>query len=547
MTGPAAVDYDVVVIGAGHNGLVCAAYLVRAGLSVCVIEARSEVGGCAASDAVLESRVNICNCDHSLLRTLPLMDELQLADHGLSYLDLDPGQVALGWDAPGPVPLFRDVEQTVEALAVHFPGEVEGYRRYARDAVPMARLVLDIAGRVPTPTGMAKVALGESRAAARLLQWSRRSVGQVLRSYFGDDGVLGPAMAGGPAVWGLSSDTPGTGLGALAYAFKHVAPVGRPVGGSGALTDALASRVKAGGGHIRTSSRVTGILCEGDCVRAVRICGGTGRSRGRTGPGGAPGPAGPAGPAEEETVLTSAVVVACDPHQAIVDYLQDPPPAAARLVDRWRDRDPGAGYESKIDARLGSPPRWKHSADERLAAVGFVDHLSPSTLVAPGLDEIDNAHALMGRGRVADRPMLFINTPSLLDPSVAAPGKQVLSIEVLFTPYHLEGGWSDSSEPERWLEVAARLFEPGLLESIEDWRAVTPIEYERDFNMPRGHAASYAGGPVAAFLGRDPELSRYETPIGGLYLTGAATFPGAGVWGAAGRNTAAVLVQQHIG
>lgn len=518
------------MIGAGHNGLVCAAYLVRAGLSVCVVEARHQVGGCAASDSVFGAKVNICNCDHSLVRTLPLIDDLELEAHGLHYIDLDPGQVGLGWDSPGPVPLFRDVERTVDAIAVHFPGEAESYRRYAADAVPMARLVLDTASRPPTPTGVARSAFGESRAAARLLRWSRRSVGDVLQSYFSADGLLGPAMAGGPAVWGLNSQTPGTGLGALAYAFKHVAPVGRPVGGSGALTDALASRIAAGGGEIHTSSAVKEILCEGQDVRAVRFE----RS-------------GADGSVDVETITTAAVVVACDPRQAIINYLKNPPAGASGLIDRWQRRTDAAGYESKIDAVVSEAPTWRHSADERLAeAVGFEDHLSPSTIVAPGLTEIDEAHRLMGDGRVAERPILFINVPSVLDPSVAPVGNHLLSIEVLFTPYAIGGGWSGSAEPERWLDVAAELFEPGFRESIGQWRTMSPAVYERDFGMPQGHAASYAGGPVAALLGRDQELSRYETPIPGLFLTGAATFPGAGVWGAAGRNTALTMLQSGL-
>ncbi|MGI9595726.1 MAG: phytoene desaturase family protein [Acidimicrobiales bacterium] len=532
-------DFDVVVIGAGHNGLVCAAYLARAGLSVCVVEARHEVGGCAGSESVLGSRVNLCNCDHSLVRTLPLIDELGLADHGLRYIDLDPGQVALGWDGPGPAPLFRSVEQTIEALAVHHPDEVDGYRRYAADAVPMARLVLELAGRAPSSGSVARTAMADGRTAARLLKWSRRSVGEVLRSYFRSDGLLGPAMAGGPAVWGLSSDTPGTGLGALAFALKHLAPVGRPVGGSGALTDSLAAAVTAGGGVIKTASRVTAILCEGERARAVSIVG-----PGRAGSPGEAAGTGDTGDPDATTMTASSVVGACDPRRAIVEYLRNPPPSAAKLIGRWRSRESGGGYESKIDARLSTAPVWKHSGDDRLAAVGFDDHLSPSTSVAPGLAEIDRAHRLMGDGRVGPRPMLFINVPSVLDPSVTGPGDQLLSIEVLFTPYQLRGGWEPSREPERWLEVAADLFEPGFIESIEEFRTMTPLNYERDFHMPKGHAASYAGGPVAAFLGRDAELSRYETPISGLYLTGAATFPGAGVWGAAGRNTATIVLDR---
>ncbi len=519
-------DYDAVIVGGGHNGLVCAAYLVRAGQRVCVVEARSAVGGCAGSEVAVGATVNICNCDHSLVRTLPLIDDLDLEHHGLRYLDLDPGQIGLGWDAPGPVPLFRSVDRTVEAIGVHFPEEADNYRRYATDALPVAKLVLDLAAEIPGSRAALALAMRSGRAGARALSWSRRSVGDVLGSYFSADGLLGPAMAGGPAVWGLASATPGTGLGALAYAFKHVAPVGRPVGGSGSLTDALASRIVAGGGAIITEAVVDQILCDGDEVRAVSYVVGGGDG------------------AEHRTVTAASVVVACDPNRAFASFLSNPPPGAERFVSRWRQTAGAAGYESKIDARLSELPTWRHSADDRLnRAVGFDDHHSASTLVAPGLDGIDAAHGLMADGRVTRRPMLFVNVPSKCDPTVAPPGEHVFSLEVLFTPYGLRGGWVDSPEPERWLSVVAELFEPGFESTVREWRAVTPAEYERRFYLPRGHAASYSAGPVSALLGRGDELTRYETPIAGLFVTGAATFPGAGVWGAAGRNTARVMLR----
>jgi phytoene dehydrogenase-like protein len=120
--------------------------------------------------------------------------------------------------------------------------------------------------------------------------------------------------------------------------------------------------------------------------------------------------------------------------------------------------------------------------------------------------------------------------------------RHLFSLEVLFTPYALAGGWSASAEPERWLEVYGRLVQPGFAGGIHRYRTMTPESYEREFFMPRGYATSFAGGPVAALRGRAPELTRYETPVRGLYLTGAATFPGAGVWGASGRNAARVIL-----
>ena len=122
-------DFDAIVIGAGHNGLITAAYLARAGRRTLLVEARSSVGGCASSEDVLGARVNICNCDHLTFRTTPVHDELDLAGHGLRYLDVEPAQMNLTWDGSAAWPIFHDVERTIEALAATHPGEVAGYRR----------------------------------------------------------------------------------------------------------------------------------------------------------------------------------------------------------------------------------------------------------------------------------------------------------------------------------------------------------------------------------------------------------------------------------
>jgi phytoene dehydrogenase-like protein len=138
---------------------------------------------------------------------------------------------------------------------------------------------------------------------------------------------------------------------------------------------------------------------------------------------------------------------------------------------------------------------------------------------------------------------LFLsNVPSVADPTVAPPDGHTFSLEVLFTPYRLREGWTSTREPERWLEAFASLCEPGFLDGVRRVRTVGPEDYERDFSMPAGFAPSFAGGPLAALLGRDRELTRYATPVGGLYLTGSGTFPGAGVSGAPGRNTARVVL-----
>jgi phytoene dehydrogenase-like protein len=165
--------------------------------------------------------------------------------------------------------------------------------------------------------------------------------------------------------------------------------------------------------------------------------------------------------------------------------------------------------------------------------------------VAPSLAEIDRGFRDMQNGKMLDRPALLRHVPTVLDPTMAPadhPSHHVLSLEVLYTPYGLQGGWPGSSEPQRWLELFASLCEPGVLDSVVAMRAMTPDVYERECHLPLGHATSFAGGPLAVFRGKDPELTHYETAIGGLFLTGAATFPGAGVWGASGRNCAGVVI-----
>lgn len=516
MTAMSDARAGAIIVGGGHNGLVCAAYLARAGMTPLVLEARSMVGGCAGSEDVIGARVNICNCDHGMVRSIPLMEELALAEHGLEYIDLDPGSVLLGWESGGPFPIFHSVDRTLDALAITHPGQVDNYRRYAKVAVPVAELIVEMAGRRPTGPSLIRGALGHAAALPTLLTWMRRSVGDVLRSFFDDAAILGPAVAAGPAVWGVSPETPGTGLGALTMAFKHVVGVGRPIGGSGQLTEALAGAIRAAGGEVRTDTPVASITCEGERIRGVELSDGT-------------------------LIDAPVVVIACDPREAIVRYLSSPPSSAKQFVKRWTDSVPGEGYESKVDARLTELPRWRDRPSE-LLDLGFDDQLTPSTIVAPPLATIARGHDMMTRGEILDRPIMFINVPSVRDSKLAPAGEYVFSLEVLFTPYCFRDGWSEPAEPERWIDVASTLFEPGFVDSIAEWRAVTPAAYEREYNLPKGHATSFTGGPIDAVLGRRPELTRYQAPIDGLYLTGAATFPGAGVWGASGRNAASVIL-----
>ena len=528
------MDYGAIVIGAGHNGLLCAAYLARAGIATLVIEARDLVGGCAATETVLGgARVNICNCDHAMVRTMPIAEELQLSRFGLRYLDVEPSYLNVQYDGSPGWFLFNDIDRTLASIAHSYPGEVDNYRRYLKATMPVARMVIEIAQDLPTPGSVMKKLLRHNVTAAKaiptLLSWSKRSVGDVIRSFFTAEQLRGPLVTTGPSVWGVAPDTPGTGLGALGFAFRHSVQVGRPEGGSGALPNAILASFEAAGGTVRTGSRVDRILCEGTHVRGVALTTG-------------------------EMIEAPIVVAAGDPRSALVDWLRDPPPSAHALVERYRGNRPHDGYESKVDAIVDSRYRIPAVSDAMQADLGLRadDVIAPSMVVSKSLADLGIDHEAKGVGRIADRPQLFVQLPSVLDPSVRAdldPGDEVFSLEVLWTPYALEGGWKGSGEPERWLTRVSELVEMPdsrpFHEHVKAWRLMGPIDYERELSMTRGHAPSFAGTPITAFLGRDPEQTRYQTPVNGLYLTGAATFPGAGIWGAPGRNAASAILADN--
>jgi phytoene dehydrogenase-like protein len=509
---------EIVVIGAGHNGLTCAAYLARAGREVVVIEARDEVGGCAATVDAAGARVNVCNCDHTMVLASGIVEELGLPSYGLRYLDIDPVQIAVGWDESPAFVQWRSAERTVAGLARTDPAAAAAYRRYLREALPAARLMLAVQGsRASTRLMIAAAARLGLRGSGTLLRWARRSLLGVLSGFGFPPWLIAAAATSGPAVWGLPPDAADTGLAALGFAVRHLVGVGRPEGGSGALPAALAACLRAHGGQIVTGARAVGVTVSDGRVRGVRL-------------------------ADGGQVAADTVINATDPRTLLVDWL-DGVPAAAKTRARHAARARREGYESKVDAVAGTPPlpRAVAAIDPDLLPAALRN--VPTIVISPAPAQQIAAAAALRDGLVSDPPMFLVNTPSVRDPAMRpAPGAHVVSLEVLWTPYALRGGWAGSAEPRRWLERLASACEPGLLDSVRAWRAMTPPDYEREFSMDRGYAPSFPGGLLAALTGRQPELSRYTTPVRGLYLTGAATFPGAGVWGASGRNAAAVVL-----
>lgn len=509
----ARIEPDVVVVGAGHNGLACAATLARAGLRVEVVEARTVPGGCSATEDAVGARVNLCSCDHTMVLANPLVSELELARHGLHYLTVDPGLVGVGWEGGPPVVLFRDPDRTLAALSRTHPGAVRGYRRYLEDALPAARLLVAVSNGEPRASRvLAAVLRARGRGARRLWEWKDRSLVDVASRYLDDERLVRPFAATTTGVWGVAPSAPGTGFAALSFAMRHVVGVGRPRGGSGMLAASMVSSLEAAGGSIRYGASVRAITSDGGCPTVILAGGAVLRPR--------------------------VVVSAISPWRTVLELVDgDPAPGFDRLRSMLAADRPRDGYEAKVDGVMTRLPRLPSLDPGLFSSLGVDEPLMATVAITPSLDGMEEIARLRDRGRIADRPMMLLNVPSVLDPSMKAPDGHVLSLEVLFTPYALEGGWDDSVS-ERWLDAFASIAGGGWRESLLRYRTMTPLDYERDLGLARGNPPAYPGDPVDVLLGRRGALTTYATPWSGLYLSGAGTYPGGGVWGAAGRNTA---------
>jgi phytoene dehydrogenase-like protein len=508
----------VLIIGGGHNGLVCGAYLAKAGLDVTILESRPEVGGCASTVDALGARINICNCDHVLVRSTPIIEELNLGSFGLMYRDVDPVHMHLGWDDASPWPLFNDVERTIESLQAFYPGEVDNYRRYLSVAHPVVELVMEMSQRVPTARRAIGSVLSKRVGAVNtLLSWNRKSAAQVMAGFFTAEPLRRAIITTGPTVWGVSPNLPGTGMAAMGYALKHHAGAGRPVGGSGAFPMALRAALEASGGKVRCGIEVAGMVVDSEGAKAVKTTTG-------------------------EVIEADFIVAACDPRKVLVDWVGSAAPVG--LERRWKKKPAHDGYEAKVDVIVRELPRYRGDSPKLQRLMGGVDFAAATGVISPNVNDADAAWKACGEGGIVDQPPLLANYPSVVDGTMRVGTHHVLSLEALYTPYALRGGWVESGEPERWLEKYSDLLEPGFLDTIVDYRVVTPVDYEKEFGMTRGYAAAFSGSPMSAVFGRDRELTRYKTPINGLFLTGAGTFPGGGVWGASGRNAAHVLLEE---
>jgi len=533
-------DYDVVVVGAGHNALVSAAYLAGAGYRVCVVERRGKVGGAVSTEEIIPGyRFDLGGSAHILIRLTPVVEELELERHGLEYLDVDPLFFSPYGQEEGEALFFhRDEARTIEGLERHFPGEGEAYHRFLEDWRPFARMVKDAFMAVPSPWELGKRFVfrrSGGEAWRSMLQRILRPYGEVVDEYFTREEVKAPlvwmaAQSGPPPSEPLSAPF------LLWHPLYHEGGIARPRGGSGGLSDALARKIRSHGGEIRTGTPVTEILMEGDRAVGVEVAvvgpevDGPGPST--RAPWQAPSPSAVAG-ARRERITARAVLSGAHASETLERLLPEAhrPPGA-------RGMRTGNGFGAILRLALDGPVEYR-THPGREARVGL-------QLLCRGRNHIQTAYGDFLRGEPSRDPPLVAMSFSAVDETLAPPGHEVLWLWGQYYPYQLAtGSWDGIAqrEADRILDTF-EAYAPGTRDKVVGQLFQHPLWLERELALPRGNVMHLEMSldqmfALRPFLG----MSGYRTHRKGLYLTGASTHPGGGIMGASGRNAARVLLK----
>jgi len=505
---------DVVVIGAGHNGLVCGCYLARAGLQVAVLDAAQTPGGCIHTVDLPagRGRLELGAYEHGGIRGSGVAAALELeARFGLRF-HLRDELVLAPCDDGTALAFHRSLERTVDGLRETVgAGEAEAYRRFARWAQAGTALLRQTeAGPPPSLrrlAALAEAALGAQ--APQLLQALLGSASAVLRGSFVDERLQGP-LAHWAAHSQQSPADPGTAAGVLLLAGGHGVPAARPVGGSRATVDALVRCLEAAGGTLRCGQPVERVEVAGGRAVAVHAGG-------------------------ERVQATRAVVSALDARRLFLGLI-DERDLPGRLLDEVRRIHVGRANvsELKVDAVLGSMP----------AVPGPPGFERSFMLSANTITDVERSFARIRLGELPERPPLMIAFPSTLEPGWAPDGRAVLWLST-FVPWRPAAGPWDRQALQRAADLTWRAAERALgvtLDAVErrvtgpaDWVARTANPHANPNHVEMSVDQLLAFRP-------SPSLARYRTPVDGLFLTGAGTHPGGGVTGIPGRNTAAVVL-----
>jgi phytoene desaturase len=515
------VDFDVLIIGAGHNALVCGGYLAKAGYKVGMVERRPVVGGAVVTEEHIPGfKFDLGGSAHILINHTPIVRDLDLESYGLEYIDLDPLFFSPYPDGSH-LTIYRDIDRTCESIAAISEADAENYRKFVDTWKPIAENMVETFLHAPTPWNVGKY-LGwsmyrNSKDFSESVIQAVRGYGQVLRKYFETpqlQGLIGwmAAQSGPPPTEPLS------GPFALWHPMYHVSGMRRPRGGSGMLTQALAKMIEAHGGTVMTDAPVAKILTEnGRAVGAETVSG--------------------------ERYTARAVVSGAHIHTTM-GMLDDAPlePTAAR---RLRESRIGNGFGMVVRYAMEELPNY--TALPSAAPKEAMPHHQALQFICPSLDYLDRSYGDYLAGRPSENPALIAMTFSSADPTLAPEGKHTLFLWGQYYPYELASGesWDDIAdrEEQRMLNTLAQ-YAPNVKDAVIGKLIETPLYLERTLGLHRGNVMHLEMSIDQMFMLRPAlNVSNYRGPLKGLYLTGASTHPGGGIMGAAGMNAAAVLLK----
>jgi phytoene dehydrogenase-like protein len=520
--------YDVVVIGGGHNGLVNAAYLARAGKKVVVCERRHVLGGAAVTEEVFPGfKFSVASYVVSLLRP-EIIRELDLPRHGMEILPLD------GTFTPMPNGdyLWRvnDHAKTRREIARHSRLDAEAYDEYGKAMVEMGRFAKPILSMTaPDPTSLALKGLRDLLSIARRfqklpaddkynqVQLMAMSAADFLDQWFETDVLKATMSASGIIGTFLGVRSPGTAyvllhhyMGEIDGAFRSW---GLVRGGTGAISNAIGSAAREAGADIRTEAPIAKIIIQNGEAKGVVLENG-------------------------DEIQAKVVSSSVDPRLTFIKMTgaENLPSDFVEDVNRYKFR----GSSGKVNMALDALPEFA-------CLPGAGPHLRGAVSISPTVEYMERAYDDAKYGRFSRHPYIDIVIPSLTDPSVAPPGKHVMSCFVQYAPYNLKEGTWDEQREEFGDTVVNTLSEyaPNLRNIILHRQVLTPLDIERKFGLSEGNIFQ---GELSLeqlfFLRPVPGWAQYRTPIRNLYMCGSATHPGGGIMGAPGLNAAKKILAE---
>ena len=522
--------YDAILVGAGHNGLVTAAYLAKSGKRVLVLERRSVVGGVAATEEIFPKFKYSTGAHLAGSFSSEVTDELELTKHGLKFLPLDTLLFAPQLEGNSLL-IPRDSAKTVEEIGRISRADAERFPSFCTLTNKLARFLL-VLNRLPLPNGTSSGSFNLSQLLGIGVKFHRlgkkemyeflrilpMSVADLLGEWFENE-TLKAAIAAS----GILNSFVGPRAQGTAYVLLHhlsrqsngaFRSAGFISGGINQLPQALARAAQQYGAEIRGSAEVVNIVTKNGAATGVVLKNG-------------------------DNISASVVVSNADPKRTLLNLVEPTylDPRFLLQIKNVRAR----GTVAKVNFALDTLPHFKHkTGDSSDAELGGIIHIGPT------LDYLERAADDAKYGRFSKHPFLEITIPSVVDPSLAPAGKHVMSVWMQSAPYHLrESNWNDQRQAlgDSVMNILES-YAPGFKDSILHRQVLTPLDLEQTFGVTGGHLdhAELALDQIF-FMRPIPGWAGYSTPIDNLYLCGSGTHPGGGISGLPGYYAAKRILQ----